>query len=294
MTLDELYCFVDDFCKIVLPELERNRLSNEKPRRNRKGRLSTSELMTIYLLFQSSGYRDFKHYYLQEILGGKLKSAFPQAVSYTRFVSLIPRIFMPLVLFLQSLFAPLDGLGYIDSTPIAVCNNKRTGSHKVFKHFAKLGKTTKGWFFGFKVHLICNARGELCAAHITAGNGDDRQPVDKMTLNMQGKLFGDKGYIDQKLADKLLQRGLQLITGTRKNMKSKLLTLVDKLLLRKRSLIESTNNQLKNVFHLEHTRHRNPFHGFANMTAAIIAYALHPNKPSLQLSQAEHELLTAA
>jgi Transposase DDE domain len=76
-------------------------------------------------------------------------------------------------------------------------------------------------------------------------------------------------------------------------MKNKLLSLIDKLLLRKRSVIESTN-QLKNVFHLEHSRHRSAFNGFANILAAVIAYIFHPNKPRLKLSEQDRTALMAA
>jgi hypothetical protein len=294
MNLEEIFCLVDDFCQEFIPQWEKIGLSAGERKRKRSGQLSESELITIYLLFQSSGHRNFKHYYKSEVLQGKLRQAFPKAISYTRFVARIPRIFIPLCAFLHSIRAEFDGIGFIDSTSIAVCHNKRTSSHAVFRDFAALGKTTKGWFYGFKLHLITNSKGQLCACKLTPGNCDDRKPVEKMTLKFRGKLFGDKGYIDQSLNQRLLERGLQLITGIRKRMKNKLMPLLDKLLLRKRSLIESTNNQLKHVFHLEHTRHRSPINGFANMIAACIAYALHPNKPALQLNDTDRYLLMAA
>lgn len=294
MNLEELYCLFDDFCQEFMPQWEKTLLSEGKRKRKRTGQLSESEFITIYLLFQSSGYRDFKHYYIDEVLQGHLRKAFPKALSYTRFVARIPRIFTPLCVFLHSIYAEFDGIGFIDSTSIAVCHNKRTSSHTVFRDFAQLGRTTKGWFYGFKLHLITNSKGEVCACKFTPGNYDDRKPVEQMTLGMVGKLVGDKGYLDQALNQTLLERGLQLITAIKKNMKNKLMPLFHKILLRKRSLIESTNNQLKHVFHLEHTRHRSPSNGFANMIAACIAYALHPNKPALQLNDIEPGLLMAA
>lgn len=178
------------------------------------GELSESEFITIYLLFQSSGYRNFKHYYICEVLQGALRKAFPYAISYTRFVARIPRIFVPLCAFLQSIRAEFDGIGFIDSTSIAVCNNKRISSHTVFRDFAQLGKTTKGWFYGFKLHLVCNSQGELCACRITPGNCDDRKPVEQMTMNMFGKLFGDKGYIDQSLNQTLIERDCNSLQGS--------------------------------------------------------------------------------
>lgn len=146
MNLEELFCLVDVFCKVFMPEWEKLLLTHGKRKRKRAGMLSISEMITIYLLFQSSNYRNFKHFYLGQILRGELKNAFPKSISYTRFVSLIPRMFMPLCAFLQCIRAEFDGIGFIDSTPIAVCGNKRIYGHKVFKSFAQLGKTTKGWF----------------------------------------------------------------------------------------------------------------------------------------------------
>jgi hypothetical protein len=200
---------------------------------------------------------------------------------------------MPLCAYLQSLKADSQGIAFIDSTSIAVCHPKRISQHKVFAGFAGLGKTTKGFFFGFKLHLICNHLGHLIDCRITPGNIDDRKPVPEMTKLLLGKLFGDKGYLSQALFDELFARGLQLITGIRSNMKNKLVPLFDKLMLKKRALIESINNQLKNVFQLEHSRHRSPWNGFINLLAALIAYAHYPNKPALNLTPHEQLLLLA-
>lgn len=293
LSIEELFCIVDDFCNVFLPQWNRLMLESGLRKRQRSSRLTLSEQMTILLLFQQSHYRNFKHFYLQEICQ-HLSTAFPNHVSYTRFISLIPGALMPLCAFLQSIQATSEGISFIDSTSIAVCHNKRIKSHKVFKGLAELGKTTKGWFYGFKLHLIINHQGELCACKITPANTDDRQPVNDLTQDLLGKLFADKGYIDQKLFNQLLERGLQLITGIRKNMKNRLMPLFDKLMLRKRSLIESANNQLKSVFYLEHSRHRSPSNGLINMLCAVIAYALYPNKPTLNLSQQELLMLQAA
>lgn len=287
MTLLELFCLVDDFCQVFMPEWQRLLLTFGAKKRRRKMDMSYSEIMTLLLWFQQSHYRDFKNFYLKEVINGSLRRDFPRALSYTRFISLVHRVLIPLAAFLQSLKADFSGIGFVDSTSIIVCQPKRISQHKVFKGIAEIGKTTKGWFYGFKLHFICNHRGEICSCRITPGNTDDREPVDLMSAGMIGKLFGDKGYISQTLNETLIERGLQFITGIRKNMKNKLLLLVDKMLLRKRSLIESINNQLKNVFQLEHTRHRSPVNGFINMLAAIVAFILHPHKPSLKMTNAE-------
>jgi hypothetical protein len=290
MNLVDLFCDVDDFLKLFLKEWTKQLVSNGEKIRLRQNRLSISEIVTILIFFHASHFKSFKHYYLLHICG-KLKDCFPKTLSYNRFVELIPTVIVPLCAYLQTRKKITKGISFIDSTSIIVCHNKRIYGHKVFKNFAKLGKTTKGWFYGFKLHLVCNHEGELIDCKFTAGNVDDRQPVPDLVKNLFGKLFGDKGYISQTLFEKLLTHGLQLVTGIKKTMKNKLLDLFDKIMLRKRSLIESINNQLKNVFQLEHTRHRNPVNGFVNMIAAVIAYTHHTNKPSIDLSKNEATML---
>ena len=142
-----------------------------------------------------------------------------------------------------------------------------------------------GWFYGFKLHLVVNDRGELLAFRITPGNVDDRQPVPELTEGLTGKLIGDRGYISQKLFDTLWERGLQLITKVRKNMHNKLLPIVDKLLLRKRALIETIFDQVKNIQQVEHSRHRSVMNAMVNVLAALAAYTHQPAKPSLNLDR---------
>lgn len=145
---------------------------------------------------------------------------------------------------------------FIDSTPIEVCHPRRAHAHKVFKDLVAWGKNSVGWHFGFKLHLIINERGELLAFKLTPANTDDRQPVPDLTQDLIGQLFGDRGYISQKLFEELYQRGLQLVTKSKKKMKQRLVKLMDKIFLRKRALIESVNDQLKNICQIEHSRQR--------------------------------------
>lgn len=290
MNLLELYCHVDDFVKVFMPEFREHLLTNQMKKRNRSSQLTVSEIMTILIYFHYSHYRDFKAYYLQWVCL-KFKPEFPTLVSYKRFVALIPTVMMPLCAYLQSLKAIPTGLAFVDSTPIAVCHRKRISQHKVFAGLAEIGKTTKGWFLGFKLHLICNHQGELIACRITPGNVDDREPLPEMAKQLFGKLFGDKGYISQSLFEELFANGLQLITGIKKNMKNKLVPLFDKIMLRKRPMIECLIHQLKNVFQAEHSRHRNPINGLINILTALVAYMHYPNKPAIDLEQREFKLL---
>ena len=225
------------------------------------------------------GYRDFKHFY-QNHVQRDLSEEFPDLVSYSRFVELMPSVLMHLCAYLQSRFGERTGIAFVDSTPLAVCRNRRIERHQVFKELAARGKTTMGWFYGFKLHLIVNEQGELLAVQLTPGNTDDRKPLDLMTHNLFGKLFGDKGYLSQDLFERLFERGLELITNIRKNMKS-LMQLEDKRLRSKRFIIETINDQLKNISQIEHTRHRKPANFAVNLIAGLTAYTHQPKKPSI-------------
>ncbi len=257
-----------------------------------KSKLAASEIMTILINFHMSHYRNFKHYYLEHVQR-HLRSEFPNLVSYTRFVELMPLVLPGLCFYLWSKFGSVTGISFMDATSIPVCHNRRIERHKVFDGLAERGKSSMGWFYGFKLHLVVNDQGEILAFYLTPGNVDDRKPAPKLTKKLFGKLFADKGYISKELFNALFERGLQLITPLRKNMKNQLMPLMDKLLLRKRSIIETINDQLKNISQISHTRHRSVNNFLVNMIAGLIAYTLQPKKPSLNLSKYEQEVLPA-
>ena len=283
MSLTELFCDVDDFCQAFLPVWEQKQLQSGQRKRLRKTQLSISEMMTIMILFHQSNYRTFKAFYTNYVQVF-LHAAFPDLVSYPRFVALMLRAFGPLCAYLNTLFGECSGISFVDSTPLAVCHNRRILWHKVFAGLAQRGKTSMGWFYGFKLHLVVNDRGELLAVRFTAGNLDDRKPVPILSQRLYGKLFGDRGYISRTLAEQLWQeRKLLLITKLRRNMQNRLMLMLDKILLRKRAIIESIIDQLKNISQIEHTRHRSPINFFVNVLAGLIAYCHRPKKPSLNL-----------
>lgn len=241
MDITTLFCDIDDFVK--QHNQTENLIESTKPS---KHRLSSSEIMTICIAYHQSGYKNFKAFYLEFVIK-YLISYFPKLISYNRFLELKSSTVLILTAYLTSKFGTNTGISFIDSTPIQVCKPKRMSRNKVFKDFAAKGKSTIGWFFGFKAHIVVNEVGELLSVKLTPGNVDDRTPVPKVTENIKGKMYGDKGYISKKLCSQLLDKGLHLITGIRKNMKNKLLELTDKILLRKRSIIETINDQLKNI-----------------------------------------------
>lgn len=266
-----LFCLIDDFCK-VYSQWEEARLIPLEGQRCRTGLMSLSERLTIAIAFHASPYKQFKAYYTYWI-SQYHGSCFPDLISYTRFVQLMPRLFLPLSLLLHMLQGKKTGGYYVDSTRLEVCHPKRTSSHKVFKGLATLGKSSYGWFMGFKLHLIINDRGQIIAVKVTQGHVDDRQALDGFVGDLRGTLYADKGSIGGKKVRKLYEQGLRLITQIRKNMRNVLLGWIDKVRLRKRSLIEGVFHILKNHMNLEHTRHRSPTHFCIHLLACLVAYA---------------------
>lgn len=289
MSLLELFCDVDDFMLRFEPHWKASQLQAGK-QRERSGQLCPSEVMTILIHFHQSHYRTFKAYYT-DYVQVHLTGEFPRLVSYPRFVALIPQMMLPMLAYLQSRFGACTGISFIDSTSLEVCDPKRIRGHRVFAADAKRGKTSMGWFFGFKLHLAVNDHGELLACCLTPGNVDDRVPVAGMVKHLRGKLFGDRGYISAPLMQLLFEQGLQLITRLRKNMKNHLMPLSDKLLLRKRVIIESIIDQLKNISQIEHSRHRSPTNFVVHVIAGLLAYCHQDKKPGLHLD--EHAPLAA-
>lgn len=278
--LVDIFCHIDDFCKVLEKEKNKNLIGDDN-KAGRKPHLSMSEILTIIIYYQTSGFKNFKFYYKFHVQI-HMKNDF-KLVSYNRFVELMQEAMLPLMLYFK-IFGTRDctGISIIDSIPIKVCHIKREYSNKVFKNLAKKGKTSVGWFFGFKIHFIINEYGEIIDLFITPGNvaDNDFNVIDKITDNVFGKLVGDKGYLG--LFEKLYEKGIQLIHKIRSNMKNKLMEMFDKFLLRKRGTIESVINLLKNTFNIEHSRHRSPINFVVNIFAALFAYNLKSEKPSFE------------
>jgi hypothetical protein len=278
-----IFCVVDDFCKVFEPWLRSKMIEFRDRHRERKSNLSLSEVMTILIVFQSSGYRTLKHFYLH-LLSSK-SDLFPNLVSYSRFVELQPRAVIALWGFINSSSNKATGISFVDSTKIAVCGHKRISRNKVFKDCAQIKKSAMGWFYGFKLHLIIDECGEILSCTLTTGNTDDRVPVKNLAKNLFGKLFGDKGYISEKLTCELKEMRVELITQLKKNMKQKTHKFIDQILLRKRSIIETVNDQLKNISQIEHTRHRSKSNFLTNVFAGIISYMFQEKKPKINFNR---------
>jgi hypothetical protein len=285
--ITEIFCIVDDFIKEYSNETSKFPHLNEsgKRHRNRPCEMSESEIITILMLYHFGTFANFKHFYLHYICA-HLEKEFPKRLSYSRFIQIEHRVFIPMMFFLNTVcFGKCTGITFIDSTKIAVCNNKRISCNKVFKDFAKRGKSTMGWFYGFKLHLVCNDKGELLSFCLTPGNVDDRNPqtIETLTKKLFGKIFADRGYISKNLFEMLFNKGILLITGIKTNMKNRLMPLLDRILLRKRSVIETINDELKNICDIEHSRHRSVSNFMMNLIAAIAAYCFFEKKPAIRM-----------
>ena len=201
MSLLELFCEIEDFCQEFEQYYGQQQIGSGETR-GRKALMTRSEIMTFLVLFHQKSYRTCKAYYTDYVLIS-LEEEFPQLVSYNRFVELSRTVTLEMCAYLQSRYGKCTGISYVDSTSIAVCHNKRINRNKVFEDLARRSKTTMGWFYGFKVHLIVNDKGELLATQLTLGNTDDRVALEDMAEALHGKVFGHKGYISKDLFERL-------------------------------------------------------------------------------------------
>lgn len=291
----EIYSLADDFMKHFSAEFEKRTISNTNPTRaGRKSIMREAEIITILVLFHLKGYRCLKHFYT-EYVATHMRDMFPNLVSYNRFVELQKSMMLPLAIFVKEvLLGKCTGITFVDSTPLKVCRQQRIHCHKVFKGIATRGHCSMGWFFGFKLHLMCNDRGEILNFVFTPANVDDREPLnyENFIKDVYGKLVGDKGYISSKLFERLFVDGIQMITKLKKNMKNAFISYSDKILLRKRAIIECVNDELKNICQIEHSRHRCFANFITNMLAGIAAYSFLPKKPSINFeTQLDNELV---
>ena len=284
----EIYCLADDFCKEFAKYQEKHMFSTSSKdgkHRNKPNRMSDTEIMLIMILFHSGGYQCFKHFY-QEYVCKHLAHLFPRRVSYNRFVELGKEVLFPLTIFIKTvLLGTCTGISFVDSTPLRVCRNQRIHIHKTFEGLATRGKCSMGWFFGFKLHLIINDKGEILSFMFTAADVDDREPLKQGSFlsNIKGKLCADKGYIGKTLFENLFLDGIQLITKIKNNMKNVLMNINDKILIRRRAVIETVNDELKNIAQIEHSRHRSFNNFIANALSTIAAYCFFEKKPAIEV-----------
>lgn len=280
LKLIEIFCETDDFCQVFSVWEQTHLLGNTQG--NRKPRLSDSEIMTILIFYHLSGFKCFKYYY-NRFVCQNLSGHFPGLVSYNRFIELIPRYYIKLFFFSKTFCTvKSDKISYVDSTKLPVCHNLRIHSNRVFKDIARRGKTSTGYFYGLKIHLVINDIGEIIDFVITPGNiaDNNKELLRQLFQNVKGKVFGDKGYLT-KIFNELYEQGVQLITKVRRNMKTSLVTMKDKFYLNKRGVIESVIDILKSICDIDHTRHRSPQNAIIHILGGVAAYHFLDQKPSI-------------
>jgi hypothetical protein len=275
--LIEIFIECDDFCKKLNSYLLESNLETDL---FFTGMMCESELMAVVIFYHHSGFKCFKYFY-ECIILDKMKDYFPNAFSYSRFVNQMKKLHFSLFAFLTACRLSVSTeANIIDSTKLVVCHNKRIASHKVFNKMAKRGKSSTGWFFGFKLHAIINQYGQLVIFNFTAGNVADNNPnlLETITKKLKEFLYGDAGYISS-IAKKFKERGLNLITKLRNNMEPIELTPIQKHYLKHRGLIESVFNLMKNHCNIDHTRHRSPYNFIINLWSGLIAFSFLDTTP---------------
>ena len=277
---DELFCYIDDFCKGFEPWYEKQLLSDGKRKRRRGRKMSLSEMVTIMIGFHRSGMSCFKYYY--DAVLRDHREEFPVMVHYARFVKLIKQMTVVLMSLLKGLLGEQTEYMFVDGTPISVCHVNRRNRNKVFKGIAKLSKTSIGWFFGLKLHTVLNTKGDIVRIILTPGNTCERKALLKMATGLSGKLFGDKGYVSKDLFESLFQQNLTLYTKLKRGMKQMLIGLQEKIMLLKRGFIETVFSSIKGLNIFEHHRHRSFQNAFCHWFSALISYQLRDDKPSLE------------
>lgn len=279
--LIEIFVTVDDFILPFEQFLAQRSLADSGALPTRQPELSTSEIITLLAYYHHSGYKNFQYYY-QRLVLPLMKPYFPKLLSYSRFVELIPRQLTPVFALARYLAFtnPRTNCYFTDAKKLPVCDNRRIHSHKVFGLLAGRGKSSTGWFYGLKLHLAINERGQLMNFVLTPANVADNNDgvLRQLLTGLKGRCYGDKGYLT-KLFEEFYQQGLRLVTKVRSNMKNQLVELDDKLRLKKRALIESVNDILMSVQDIDHTRHRSPINALVHTIAGLVGYHFYDNKP---------------
>jgi hypothetical protein len=177
------------------------------------------------------------------------RAEFPGLPSYQRFIDWLSSTLMPLCVYLKHCLGDCRGISFVDATCLKVCHNRRILQHRVFAGLAARGKTSVGWFYEFKLHLVVSASGELINFTVTPGSVDDRKPVPDLLSGLWGKVFADRGYVSKDLALKLSQTwSIEFFAKPRRNMQNRLMRLTDKLLARKRSIIATIIDLVEKYF----------------------------------------------
>ena len=264
-----LYCIIDDFINALAATADgRKMLELWKAKRGPQRQLSLSEVLTLNILRFHYHIFDLKAFV--RLAGCVYKPYFPGLPNYENFLKAANRSFPFTAMLLRYLLLlnrrmSRGGVFFLDSTALSVCANGNIPTHRVTKGYASRGKTSKGWFYGFKLHGACDAWGNLVNLRFTTGSGHDSQEAEPLTDGLTGLFVGDAGYLlKQEVFVRLFEQHKRILSAARKNMK-RVMTKQQGQLLRKRSIIETVWGVLKE-------RHGLVFHLARNMTGLFRHY----------------------
>jgi len=274
-TLYHIFDRIDDLLKAMSISLRRKLLADLKPKGGRPSGLSLPAILTLGIFRFATGVKDVKHYHR------KLVSSYSQELgripNYGNFNALMNQA-TPYVIFLlewicYSNKSTSNGAYFLDATSLKVCENKRIFDHKVCEDIAQRGKSSMGWFFGFKLHVVCDSLGRLVSLLITPGNTDDRKFVLKLLKGLKGLCVADAGYVSKKLMHELYEQGLLLLTDVRNSMK-RLMSEAQHAVLKLRQRIEGIFSCLKHRLKAEASIARSPLGYVSRCLYACLTFAL--------------------
>jgi hypothetical protein len=271
-----IYCFVDDWIKGVVSNL---RYALTRPGKDlppiKKHKLTIAELVSLAIFRFFTGHRNWKDFY--QHITTYHKKDFSELPKYKNFLVAINQLsFLALILLegfmnIFKRFTRISDLKFADSTKLQVCHIKREFSHKVCYGLARKSKSSMGWFYGFKLHIICNELMQILNLKITAGNVDDRKGLAMIWNDIFGMIIADAGYIGKDWQAKAFSLNKCLLTGVKANMK-KLMTETEEYMLHLRQRVECVFSVLKLRFGMENTLPRSPLGYLAHYIWSITAY----------------------
>jgi hypothetical protein len=275
-----LYCIIDDFINTLVKTDDGHKMLSEwKAKRGPQRRLSLSEVLTLNILRFSFHVNDLKAFV--RLSNSAYKSYFPQLTNYENFLKATNRSFPFFVLLLKYLLelnrlVSKDGVYFFDSTALSVCYNWNIATHKVTKDFAARGKTSKGWFFGFKLHGACDSKGNLVSLRFSPGNEHDSRHAEYLTEGLGGLFVGDAGYLlKQEVFQRLFEKHKRILAASRKNMK-RLMTQEQGIMLSKRSAIETVWGVLQERYGLVYHLARNMTGLFRHYCCSLVSFLMQP------------------
>ena len=279
----ELFCLIDDFFLKFEETYWKFLKQSSQSLRVRTAQLTISEICFIAIWYKCSYFNNFKAFFTW--LKADKSYLFKYLPCNQRMIHLINRHELALHALHVALMKAQDKQYlWIDSTTLPVCKNQRIQRHKSLAQIASRGKSSMGWFYGCKLHIAMNRHGEIACSALSNGHVADIKMVEQLVEGLEGKLYGDRGYISQELKSRLQDQGIDLITYHRKNMQATQLCASDEYHLRQRNKIETLFSLLKGQYNLVTSKARS-IHGFlSGIYASLCAYQLiHSNKPTIQI-----------